>query len=190
MILARQMLKARFAAWWCRNRALRAARRGAGTRREDSQMDVEAFLRKQQIPYEAIDHRPTDSAAETSTASGVAPARMAKVVLLKADHGFEYVIAVVPADRDLDLQKASHALGDSELAFADEQEVAQRCPDCEDHILLPFGAAYHLKCLVDEHLAQQDEIVFRCNTRDRSIRVRFDDFHNIEKPSVVPLSKD
>lgn len=153
-------------------------------------MDIEAILQERTIPHEIIRHPPTDTAAETSAAGGIDPDSMAKVVLLRADHGYEYVIAVVPADRDLDLQKASQALGYSDLALANDDEVSERCPDCEGRILLPFGAAYHLKTLIDQRLAEHDTIAFRSNTRDHSVRMKFADFHEIEKPPVVALSKE
>ena len=71
----------------------------------------------------------SDSAALAATIH-VPGREVAKTVLLRADSGYAYVVAVLPADRAVDFERASQILGGSKLGLATEVEIARHCPDC------------------------------------------------------------
>jgi Ala-tRNA(Pro) deacylase len=113
---------------------------------------------------------------------------VAKTVLLRANHAYSYVVAILPATRLIDFERASKALGGTELALATEVEMANICPDCEIGALPPFGSKYGLKTIVDESLADDEWIVFEGNTHTESIRMRFADFCDLEHPLVLGIA--
>ena len=112
----------------------------------------------------------------------VSGCEVAKTVLLRADDGMTYVVAVLPADKHIDLAEASKVVGDEQLHLATEVEIACHCPDCEVGALPPFGSHYGMKTLLDSCLLGQDEVVFEGNTHHESVRMSVEDFQRIEEP--------
>ena len=110
---------------------------------------------------------------------------VAKTVLLKSYT--DYLLAVVPATRTIDLADAQAMLRSDYLELASEEELAQRFPDCETGAALPFGSQYGMTTLVDQSLAEAEEIVFEGNTHDEAVRMRFGDYFELEKPVVTQL---
>ena len=98
---------------------------------------------------------------------------VAKTVLLRANGGYRYIVAVLPPTKRIDLELAAGALGGSKLELATELEIAEHCPDCEIGALPPFGSQYGMKTLVDESLCEDGEIVFEGNTHEEAIRMKF-----------------
>jgi Ala-tRNA(Pro) deacylase len=151
-------------------------------------MKVHEFLDQKHVPYAILTHEPTYDAQHMAHAVHAPGKAVAKTVLLRANHGFRYVTAIVPASREIDFAVASRSLGGCELHLACESEIMEVCPDCEAGILLPFGSQYGVKTIVDSSLAKEDEIVFEGSTHDESIRMKFADFCRIESPLIVPLT--
>jgi Ala-tRNA(Pro) deacylase len=87
------------------------------------------------------------------------------------------------------LALASAALGGAKLQLATETDVASHCPDCEVGVLPPFGSQYAMTTIVDESLANDAEIVFDGNRHDEAIRMKFDDFRQIEEPLIVNFAR-
>ncbi len=152
-------------------------------------MKVTDFLTAGQVDYQVLEHPPTGDAQHLAQALHVPGDRVAKAVLLRANHGFRYVTAVLPATRQLDFELASRSLGHAELQLASEAEVSQVCPDCEAGVLLPFGSKYGTKTLVDSALQQAEEIVFEGNRHTEAIRMKFADFCRLESPLILPLTR-
>jgi Ala-tRNA(Pro) deacylase len=109
--------------------------------------------------------------------------------LLRANGGYSYIVAVLPATKHVDLQLASTALGGSKLELATEADLAAHCPDCETGVLPPFGSQYAMHTMVDESLAKDQEIVFEGNTHDEAIRMTFEDFRRVEVPLIVDFAR-
>lgn len=108
-------------------------------------MIVSEYLKEKRVPFELIPHRETFDAQRMAQVLHVSGHEVAKTVLLKADRGFVYVVAVLPANRNIDLDRASQMLGGGKLELATESEISQHCPDCEVGALPPFGSQYDMK---------------------------------------------
>jgi Ala-tRNA(Pro) deacylase len=152
-------------------------------------MNVQQFLSESHVPYQVLKHQPTGDAQHMAHALHVAGEKVAKTVLLSANHGYRYVTAVVPATQQIDFDVASRSFGDADLRLASEAEVSVVCPDCEPGVLLPFGSQYGVKTLVDSALEKADEIVFEGNRHQESIRMKFADFCRLESPLILPLTR-
>lgn len=152
-------------------------------------MNVKEYLTANRVTYQTLEHSRTGDAQHLAHAVHVPGDKVAKAVLLRANHGFRYVTAVIPASRQLDFEVASRSFGHCELQLASEAEVSQVCPDCEAGVLLPFGSQFGTKTLVDSSLQQSDEIVFEGNRHTEAIRVKFADFCRLESPLILPLTK-
>jgi Ala-tRNA(Pro) deacylase len=152
-------------------------------------MDTKKYLTDHAVPFEVIVHHDTYDAQRMAQTIGVAGRHVAKTVLLRANGGYVYIVAVLPADTLIDWDAASHAMGESHLELATEVEMCERCPDCECGALPPFGSQYAMKTLLDEALAEDEWMYFEGNTHHETIRLKVADFRKIENPLVARFSR-
>jgi Ala-tRNA(Pro) deacylase len=151
-------------------------------------MKITEFLKKRNVAFESIPHSATYDAQHLAQMLHVRGREVAKTVLLRANGGYRYFVAVLPATKRIDFAKASAAIGGSQIHLATEIEVASHCPDCEMGVLPPFGSQYGMVTLVDENLTKDTQIVFEGNTHRDAIRMNFEDFRQIEQPLIVDLA--
>jgi Ala-tRNA(Pro) deacylase len=124
-------------------------------------------------------------AQATATPGG----EVAKAVLLRANHGYRYIVAVLPSTHRVDLEAVARAIGGAEVQLASEIEVGQRCPDCEFGVLSPFGSQYGAETIVDKSLTVDEQILFEAQTHHEAIRMKYADFCRIENPTVAEFAR-
>ena len=151
-------------------------------------MNVIEFLNKRNVSFERVPHTATYDSQHLAHALHVPGQEVAKTILLRANGGYRYLVAVLPATKKIDFEKASAALGGSKINLATEIEVSAHCPDCEMGVLPPFGSQYGMMTIVDESLTKDEQIVFEGNTHEEAIRMKFEDFRRIEEPLIVDLA--
>jgi Ala-tRNA(Pro) deacylase len=151
-------------------------------------MNVATFLKERKCWFERLPHQPTYSAQRMAHEIHVRGQEVAKTVLLRADGGYRFVVAVLPANKMIDFSLASGLLGGSKLELATEIEIATHCPDCEFGVLPPFGSRYGMRTIVDSSLAMDEEIVFEGNTHVEAIRMKFAEFCRLENPLIAPFA--
>jgi Ala-tRNA(Pro) deacylase len=147
-------------------------------------MNVRDYLKQKQVPFDVITHHDTYDAQHLAQSMHVSGRQVAKTVLLRTDGEDDFVVAVLPANRIVDLDLASDVLGVDYVELASERELAQHCPDCEVGVLPPFGHEYGMRTVVDVTLLEDEEIVFEGNTHHEAIRMKLDDYREIEGPVV------
>jgi Ala-tRNA(Pro) deacylase len=143
-------------------------------------MKLDDLLNARRIPFERLHHRPTYTASRLAEELHVPGREVAKTVLLRTGQG--YVVTVLPADHKLDLDRVRACLAEDEVAMASEAEMERLFPDCERGTLPPFGSLYHLRTLMDESLADDEEIVFDAPNHEEAIRMTFRDYEELEHP--------
>jgi Ala-tRNA(Pro) deacylase len=143
-------------------------------------MNLYELLNSRHVPFERLQHRPVYTANRVAQALHVPGREMAKSVLLRTGHG--YVVAVLPATHRVDLERVRADLGEEQVEMACEEEMDQLFPDCERGALPPFGSLYQLPTVVDESLAQDEEIVFEAQNHEEAIRMAYRDFETLEHP--------
>lgn len=149
-------------------------------------MNTQDFLRQKKVAFEALEHAPTFDAQHLAQSVATSGHEVAKTVLLRnpAD-GASYAVAVLPASKAIDLPRAGEALGWREAELATEVEMHKRFGDCEIGALPPFGSRYEMPTIVDEGLAERDQITFEGSRHDTAIRMKFDDYRNVEHPTLA-----
>ena len=152
-------------------------------------MNVAAFLQERKCRFQRMPHQPTYSAQRLAHELHVSGREVAKTVLLRANGGHHFVVAVLPASKTINLDKASKVLGKGKVQLATEIEISAHCPDCDFGVLPPFGSRYGMKTIVDSSLADDEEIVFEGNTHDEAVRMRFDEFVQLEDPLVAAFAE-
>ena len=73
----------------------------------DDLMKPDEFLKERGVAFEVILHSPTYDAQRMAAAVHVSGREVAKTVLLRADEGYAYFVAVLPATKRIDLPKAA-----------------------------------------------------------------------------------
>jgi Ala-tRNA(Pro) deacylase len=148
-------------------------------------MQTDKFLTRNGVSFQVLPHRATYDAQRMAQTLHVPGDEVAKTVLLRVEDGATFVVAVLPATRSVDLCRAAEALGGGPVELATENEIVAHCPDCEAGVLPPFGSQYGMRTLVDRSLTEDEEIIFEANTHDEAIRMRFEDFRELEQPLIA-----
>ena len=151
-------------------------------------MRIDQFLSNRGVSYDLIPHRDTYGAQRLASLLHVSGREVAKTVLLRADQGYAYFVAVLPAHKKIDFEMLSRAIGGSRIEMATEFEIADHCPDCEIAALPPFGSQYGMRTIVDRSLVDDEEIVFEGNNHREAFRMTFEDFRDIEQPLVATFA--
>jgi Ala-tRNA(Pro) deacylase len=127
-------------------------------------------------------HLPAFTAQEEAAITHVPGRDWAKVVICFADG--QPIQAVVPADREVDLDQLLELAGAGVLRLATESELDWLYPDCERGGMPPFGPLYRQRVFVDESLTLEEEIVFNGGSHTDAICMRYRDFGELAKPIV------
>lgn len=141
---------------------------------------VQEFLRRSNVAYLVLPHVPAYTAQEEAAVTHVPGRVWAKPVVCFADR--EPILAVVAADRQVNLERLLVLTGADKIRIADEWELGYLYPDCERGAMPPFGPLFNQRVFVDEHLALQEEIIFNAGTHADAVCMRFDDFERIVRP--------
>jgi Ala-tRNA(Pro) deacylase len=143
---------------------------------------IERFLERQRIPFTTFAHRPAFTALEQSAVSHVPGWNWAKAVVCMADE--EPVLAVLPAPCRIDLERLKRLVGARTLRLATEPEMAPLYPAGELGTMPPPGRAYAGRVFVERSLAGNPELVFDAGSHTRAIRMHYNDFAEVARPTV------
>ncbi len=145
------------------------------------------YLDDNRVPYLHTVHEPVYTARELAAVEHVPPRDVAKVVVFHSERG--YAMAVLPADKLLDLKELRSTLVLSHVRLANEQELAELFPDCELGAMPPFGNLFGLRVYVDQDLNAENLIAFNGGTHDDVIEIHYRDFERLVNPRVMPLAR-
>jgi Ala-tRNA(Pro) deacylase len=142
-------------------------------------------LNESKVRYEILHHPEAVTAQRIAQAEHVKGRHHAKVVMIKS--GGERLMAVLPADHQIDLEKVGKVIG-KPASLDSEKEFKSLFPDCAIGAMPPFGNLYGLPTYVDKSLAAQDYIVFEAGTHSDAIKLSYRDYEKIVKPQVEDLA--
>jgi Ala-tRNA(Pro) deacylase len=143
---------------------------------------IEQHLATCHIPY-AVLHHPRAHTAQEEAAVTHVPVRMwAKTIACFADG--DPILAVLPADYMIDVDRLRTVTGARALRFARENELSPLYPDCEVGAMPPLGTLYGQRVFVDRSLAEDEEVVFNAGSHTDAIKVKYDDFARLVHPII------
>ncbi|HUS48206.1 MAG TPA: YbaK/EbsC family protein [Phycisphaerae bacterium] len=149
-------------------------------------MTIEEYLKKSGVAYKMREHPPAYTAQELAAEEHVSGNMFAKAVVVHTDKGC--AMCALPASCKLDMKKIAKVLKSKKVRLADETEMAKLFPDSEVGAEPPFGNLYDLPTIVDERLAQDEEIVFQAGTHRHAIRMKYADFASLVGPTVADVA--
>lgn len=151
-------------------------------------MQITESLERRHIPFERLDHAECYGAQRLAQTLHSPGREVAKSVLLRADHHYNFIVAVLPATHRIDFDRLRTFLGGAALELASEEEIAERCPDCERGVLPPFGTHYGAQTIVDKALTRDQNIVFENDSHREAIRMKYSDYYSFEHPLVADFA--
>ncbi|QWG12062.1 YbaK/EbsC family protein [Bradyrhizobium sediminis] len=113
------------------------------------------YLAERGVKYDVVEHPHAVTASESAKTSHIPPNRLAKAVVLKGEDGF--MLAVLPASAHIQFGRLRKQLG-ADVDMASEEQIETLFLDCEPGAVPAIGAAYGLKVIVDDSLANEPEI--------------------------------
>jgi Ala-tRNA(Pro) deacylase len=149
---------------------------------------VIGLLRERGCWFRHDKHPQAFTALEVAESDHVAPRSFAKTVVIHFEDG--YAMAVLPADRLVDLEELRVAFGSRALRLADEQELGKLFPDCELGSMPPLGngIVYDLPVWADGLLMAEEDICFNAGTHRDVVHLHTDDWEALVKPQVLSFA--
>jgi len=144
---------------------------------------LKQFLDDERVKYACISHSPAYTASEIAQSTHIPGRELAKVVVVTLDG--RMAMAVLPANRKVDLNLLREAASADEARLATEEEFRLRFPDCETGAMPPFGNLYGMEVFVSEQLAEDDHIAFNAGSHTEVMRLAYPDFARLVKPKVA-----
>lgn len=127
--------------------------------------DVTRFLDQHGVAYELLEHEKQFTAAGEAKAAGIEPYDAAKALFVRDDG--EYLLAVIPASRRLDLKKLRATLEERpKVRLATEDEIGSDFPAFELGAVPPVGPGMPSAEIVDRALLEHDRVL--CNAGDHA----------------------
>ena len=146
---------------------------------------LKEFLKDNRVAYQVIPH-PLAYTAKTVAGTAHIPRReMAKTVVVKLDN--HLAMAVVPANREVNLELLRQAAGAASAELAQEREFKGDFPECEAGAMPPFGNLYGMEVYVEPHLADDALIAFNAGNHTELIRMAYRDFERLAHPKLVDM---
>ncbi|MGN9806821.1 YbaK/EbsC family protein [Micromonospora sp. L32] len=141
--------------------------------------------------YRLITHPPEGRTDLASRLRGHPVEQAAKCIVVRTrmtKKVSRYVLAVVPGDRRVDLERVCRLRQAREAVFADRQ-TAERLADAVSGAIIPFSFDPGLELVVDPDLLRHPELFFNAATLDRSVALHTDDYVRLARPVLHPIAE-
>lgn len=150
---------------------------------------IESMLQLRDCWYQHDTHPTAFTAREVASVDDVPQRAFAKTVVVHWEQGF--AMAVLPADKRVDLEELRLDFGFHHLRLATEFELQELFPGCELGTMPPLGNGilYDLPVYVDGLLAAQDYIAFNAGTHRDVVRIKMDDWMGLVRPNVLSFAR-
>jgi len=146
------------------------------------------FLSARRAAYRTVAHREAYTAQEIAQASHVSGRRLAKVVVIRDDSG-DWLLAVVPAARRVDLDALAYACGARRLHLAPEAEMLARFPDYEPGAVPPFERLEDVPVYLDDSFAEAHDIYFEDGSHRGLVGMKVQDYIRLARPVIAHFSR-
>jgi Ala-tRNA(Pro) deacylase len=152
--------------------------------------DLTRVLDEAGARYELLTHVRTESAAAEAEALGIAPADVAKTLVVTTPEG--YVRAVLPASERIDLRKLREVRGGGkeQVHLASEEDLARDYPEFDLGAVPPIGGGRRDPVVIDSRLAERDSLVMEAGSHEESVRIPTGDLLRVSEAEVVDICAD
>jgi Ala-tRNA(Pro) deacylase len=148
---------------------------------------ISRYLEQHGVHFSVVEHSVAFTAQEDAAAMHVPGREWAKAVVCMIDD--RPTLAVLPADRLVDLDRLRDACSAKAARLARETEFQPLYADCEVGAMPPFGPLYHQPVVVERSLTSDREILFNGGSHHDAIRMNYRDFEELVKPTIADFGR-
>jgi Ala-tRNA(Pro) deacylase len=149
--------------------------------------EVVKALRERGAHFEVIHHRTASSGLQEAAVLGMTAGDVVKAVVIRTCDGA--ALAVLPANRRLDMDLVRAATGDHRARLATEEEIEGALPDCELGAIPPLGSVLHAPVFVDPEVLAHPVVAFAAGRQTESVRGPAAELFSGEIVTVTPISE-
>lgn len=152
---------------------------------------VRRVLTSRSAKYHVVSHQPRFTAQEAAESAHVSGKHFAKAVLLRRaipDGLSHYLLAVVPAHEEVNLDRLSNVLGEP-VRLATESEAERLFPGVELGALPPLGELAGIPVVADACLRNAGWIVFHGGALDELVEMTWREYERLAMPIVVDMGR-
>lgn len=135
------------------------------------------YLEQHGAHYALCSHAHSRSSAQSAHSAHIPPHQLAKSVIVEDDAGC--LMAVVPADRQIQLDELSRLLDRRDLHLADESRVAALFSDCDRGAVPALGMAWGLETVVDDELDTVPVVYVEAGDHESLLRLSREQFREL-----------
>ena len=151
----------------------------------DTFQHLQALLEQHHLNFIVKEHAPTPTSADSARERQEPLKIGAKALLLKQDTGF--ILAVIPADRQLDSKKLKVILNTRNLRFATKEELYE-ITGLVQGAVPPFGSLFNIPLIVDHAIQEEEYIAFNAGLLEKSIKMRTKEYILAAQPRFASFS--
>jgi prolyl-tRNA editing enzyme YbaK/EbsC (Cys-tRNA(Pro) deacylase) len=150
---------------------------------------IRSMLDSADVQYKFLEHQEVRTSEEAAKVRGTKISDGAKAMVLKStDYEGKYVMVVVPADKQVDLNKVAEVLGEK-FEVANGKEV-ESYTGIKMGGVPPFGRLLKMEVYFDASMWTKTESAFNCGRKDRSIIMKTADLIKLAAPNKISESSD
>lgn len=142
---------------------------------------LKSYLSRRHVAFDEIPHDEGMCALRNARAADVDGDQLAKAVVVRT--GGEYMLAIVPASRRVDIDGLTRWLG-RDVQLADEPELQPLFADCSPGAVPPIGDAYGLETVLDDSLLNDDDVYFEGGDHRTLVHIGASDWRKLMKTSA------
>lgn len=145
-------------------------------------MLIKKLLDSYRILYKVSKHEPVYTSEQAARVRGVKLKTGVKSLVLKTKER-RFIMALVAADRRIDLKKLARIADTKRLQFASPQEVL-RITGCEIGSVHPFGKLHGLPTYFDRSILENDTVNFNAGLHTVTIDMKAKDLVKAINPVI------
>ncbi|MFP5298932.1 MAG: aminoacyl-tRNA deacylase [Actinomycetota bacterium] len=149
-------------------------------------LSSEIYLNDRHVHFEVAPHAGAFTAVSEARALGMPRDEVLKAVVLRTSEDF--VVAVVPASKRLDMTMVADALGDPRVRLATENEIVTRFPGYELGALPPLPGLLGVRAYIDPGVFDHARIAFADGRQTESFVVDPHELFWGEDAIVCPIA--
>lgn len=148
---------------------------------------ISEYLDRNTVSYRCYNHPPAFTAPEVAEIAHIPGRLLAKTVIVRADG--QLIMAVLPSDQQIDLDRLRSAIGATELQLAEESEFMHRFADCEVGGMPPLGNLYDMRVIMERSLADAEWFAFNAGSHTEVVVMDVSEFIRLVRPTLCRFNQ-
>ncbi len=147
---------------------------------------IKNLLDSKNIEYKLFEHEAVFTSEQASKVRGVDLKTGVKALVLKTKEG-KLILALVAADRRIDLKKLAKKVNTKDLRLASPEEVLKKT-GCKIGSVHPFGILHSLETYMDASVLENEKVNFNVGIHEKSIEMKSEDLVKVVNPVECEIS--